>query len=80
MTMGIAISKRLNEYLYEKDVSLYRLAKDACVPLSTLQNLYRGHTASPSVSLVFKLVNALQVDIGEFFNSPLFSPDNIELE
>ena len=54
--------------------------KDAGVPLSTLQNLYRGHTNSPTVSLMFKIVNALGVDIAEFFSSPLFSADTLELE
>lgn len=78
--MGIAISKRLDEYLFAKDISLYRLAKEACIPLSTLQNLYRGHTKSPSLSLLFKIAETLDVSISEFLASPLFAPDNLELD
>ncbi len=80
MNMGIAVSKRLDEYLFEKDISLYKLAKESCVPLSTLQNLYRGHTKSPSVTLLFKITDALKISVAEFLDSPLFAPENIELD
>ena len=80
MTVGEAIAKRIDFFLCEKKISLYKLAKDACLPLSTLQNLYRGHTKSPTVTVVFKLVDALGITFEEFFASPLFSGDNLELD
>ena len=36
MTLGQATSKRIDELLFKKDWSLYRLSKTACIPLSTL--------------------------------------------
>lgn len=80
MTVGLATAKRIDEYLHERGISLYRLAKDAFVPISTLQNLYRDHTKSPTVSVIFKLTYALGITIEEFFASPLFDADNLELE
>lgn len=80
MTIGEAVAKRIDFYLCDKGISLYKLAKDACLPLSTLQNLYRGHTKSPTVTIIFKLIGALGVTVEEFFASPLFSPDNLELD
>ncbi|MCH5161919.1 MAG: helix-turn-helix transcriptional regulator [Clostridiales bacterium] len=80
MTVGQATAKRIDDYLDERGITLYRLAKDACVPASTLQNLYRDHTKSPTVALVFKLTDALGVSIQEFFSSPLFSPENLEID
>lgn len=80
MTVGQATAKRIDFYLQVKGISLYKLAKDACIPISTLQNLYRNHTKSPTVSIIFKLADALNVSIEEFFASPLFSAENLELD
>lgn len=80
MTVGQATAKRIDEYLYERGISLYKLAHDACIPISTLQNLYRDHTKSPTVSVIFKLTDALGVSIQDFFSSPLFSAENLEVD
>ena len=80
MTTSEAIAKRIDFYLGERGISLYRLAANSGLPGSTLQNLYRGHTKSPTVTVVMKLTQALNVTIGEFFDDPLFSPDVLELD
>ncbi len=80
MTVGEAIAKRLEYYLCAKNISLYRLAKDACLPISTLQNLYRGHTKSPTFTVILKITDALEVSVDEFMDSPLFKRDNLELD
>ena len=80
MTVGEAIAKRIDFYLTRRGISLYRLAADAGLPVSTLQNLYRGHTKSPTVAVVMKLTEALGVTVGEFFDDALFSPDILELD
>ena len=80
MTTSEAIAKRIDFYLGERGISLYRLAANSGLPVSTLQNLYRGHTKSPTVTVVMKLTQALNVTIGEFFDDPLFSPDVLELD
>lgn len=80
MTVGEATAKRIDEYLFERNITLYRLAKDSCVPITTLQNLYRNHTKSPTVSVIFKITDALGISIQEFFSSPLFAPENLEID
>lgn len=80
MTVGKATAKRIDEYLYMRGITLYKLAKDACLPISTLTNLYTEHTKSPTITVVFKLCEALSITIEEFFDSPLFSYDNLELD
>ena len=64
MTVGEAIAKRIDFYLTRRGISLYRLAADAGLPVSTLQNLSE----------------ALDVTVGEFFDDALFSPDILELD
>ena len=80
MTVGKAIAKRIDEYLFERGITLYKLAKDGGIPVATLQNLYRGHTKSPSLSVVYKICLGLNVSIAEFLDSELFSFNVLELD
>ena len=80
MTITTAVSKRIDEYLFKRNISLYKLAKDAGIPIATLQNLYRGHTKSPSISLVYKICIGLDTTVAEFLNSELFSLSIVELD
>ena len=80
MTVGQAIAKRIDEYIYKRGPTLYKLAKDSGVPIATLQNLYRGHTKSPTLAVVYKICGGLQVSIFEFLNSELFSENILELD
>ena len=80
MTVGQAVAKRIDEYIYARGITLYKLAKDAGVPIATLQNLYRGHTKSPTLSVVYKICNGLQVSLFEFLDSELFAENILELD
>ncbi len=80
MTVGIAIAKRIDEFLYKRGMTLYKLAKNSGLPISTLQNLYTGHTKSPSVSVLYKICAGLDVSVAEFLNSEYFSPAILELD
>lgn len=80
MTMGEAVAKRIDEYIYPRGITLYKLAKDACLPIATLQNLYRGHTKSPTLTVIFKICEGLGISVQEFLTSDLFSPTVLELE
>lgn len=80
MTIGKAIAKRIDEYLFERGLTLYKLSKLSGVPIATLQNLYRGHTKSPTVAVLYKICEGLGVSVQEFLDSELFNPIELELE
>lgn len=80
MTLATAVSKRIDEYLFSRGISLYKLAKDAGLPIATLQNLYRGNTKSPTLTLIYKVCGALNVTVSEFLESPIFSLSELELD
>ena len=80
MTISTAVSKRIDEFLYSRNISLYKLAKDSGVPVSTLQNLFRGNTKSPTLAIIYKICIGLNVTIFEFLDSPLFSQSEMELD
>ena len=62
------------------NIEEYKLAKDSELPVATLQNLYRGHTKSPTLAVVYKICNGLGVTIAEFLDSELFSLNILELD
>ena len=80
MTVGQAVAKRIDYFLEERGLSLYKLAQLSCLPISTLQNLYRGHTKSPTLTVIMKVCDALNISVGEFLDNELFSRDILELE
>ena len=77
--MGEAVARRINELLFQKDWSLYKLAKESCIAQSTLKNLYYGHTKSPTLSIIFKISEAFNITPEEFLHSNIFS-EYIELD
>lgn len=80
MTMGEAVAKRINNLLFENNWSLYRLAKESCIPLSTLKNLYTNHTKSPTLSVVFRIAEAFGMTIIEFLNDDIFRDASLEFD
>lgn len=78
MTMSEAVVKRVNELLFEKGWSLYRLSKEACLPLTTLKNLYNGHTKSPTLSLVFKISEAFNLTPIQFLDNKIFESEELD--
>lgn len=80
MTISKAIAKRIDEYLFARGITLYQLAKDAGLPIATLQNLYRGSTKTTTVSVLYKICLGLNVSLSEFLNCEYLSPDIIELD
>ena len=80
MTVGVAVSKRIDEFLFDRGITLYKLAKDSGLPIATLQNLYRGITKSPTLAVVYKVCLGLNITIEEFLNSEFFAIQDLELD
>ena len=80
MTVGKAVAKRIDEFLFERGITLYKLAKDAGLPIATLQNLYRGHTKSPTLTVIYKICIGLNITVETFLDSEYFSLSVLELD
>lgn len=80
MTVGEAVSKRIDEFLFDRGITLYKLAKDSGLPIATLQNLYRGNTKSPTLAVIYKICIGLNITIEEFLKSDWFSLNLLELD
>ena len=80
MTISTAIAQRIDEFLYSRNISLYKLAQDSALPVATLQNLYRGQTKTTTLTVVFKICTGLKISPVEFFDSPIFYSTDLELD
>lgn len=80
MTMGEAVAKRIDELLFERGWSLYRLSKESLIALSTLKNLWTGHTKSPTLSVIFKISEAFGITPNEFLASEIFKDPTLEVD
>ena len=78
MKLGEAVTKRIDELMYEKGWSLYKLAKESCIPLSTLKNLYTKHTKCPTLVLIYKLSDAFGINPIEFLDCELLDKNNVD--
>lgn len=78
MTLGEAFAKRFANLLNEKNISLYKFAKDSCIPRSTLNNILLGNTKSPTLALVYQVADGFNMSYLEFLDDPIFASANVE--
>ena len=74
MKLNQAISERLSELLNEK----YQLYTKSGVPKSTIGNVINCSYDSVKLRIIHEMCQGLEIDIPEFFNSPLFAENNLE--
>ena len=80
MTMSQAVAQRIDYFLFSRNLTLYQLAKDSGLPISTLQNLYRGNTKSPTLTVIYKICEGLNITVTEFLDEEFFPLSQIELD
>lgn len=78
MQLNEAVSKRLIELLDEYDMTQYQLYKKSGVPKSTINNLVSCTYPSMKLRIIHELRQGFEIDLSEFFSSPLFSESNLE--
>lgn len=79
MKLAQAVGKRTQELLFEKKMTQYRLGKITCLNEKTLSDLIKGKTTDVNFSTIYLIINALDITLLEFFDSPIFSKENIEI-
>lgn len=78
MTLGEAFSIRLRELLKERNLSLYKFLKDSCIPRSTIVNIEKGNTKSPTLAIIYQVAYGFGMSCLEFLDHPVFKRDDIE--
>lgn len=78
MQLNEAVSKRLVELLERNGMTQYQLYVKSGVPKSTIGNLINCTYPSMKLRVIHELCQGFQMDLADFFNSPLFSENNLE--
>ncbi len=78
MQLNQAISQRLLELLEKQDMTQYQLHTKSGVPKSTIHNIIHCTYDSLKIRVLHELCQGLEIDLTEFFNSPLFQEVNLE--
>ena len=78
MTLGQAFSIRLSEILEERKLSVHRFVKETCIPRSTIVNLLKGNTKSPTLALIYQVADGLNMTYLEFLDHPVFRNKDID--
>ncbi len=79
MKLCEAFATRLKELLSERNMSLYKFCVNSGIGRSTLVNLMKGESKSPTLETIYQVSDALGISPQEFLSSELFNPDNIDL-
>ena len=75
------IAKRIIEIAKSKDISIYKLELKAGISHSTMCCLLNGKYRGANIRTIFLIIQALELSVLEFFDSPLFKDlDNINLD
>ena len=78
MKLNEAISQRLSELLTEKNMTQYQLFMKSGVPKSTIGNVINCSYESVKLRIIHEMCQGLEIEITEFFNSPLFAENNLD--
>ena len=80
MTINQAVAIRVRELLKEKKMSQYKLEQDTGLYHSTMNAILNNRIKASNFKSIALIVRALGVSLADFFNHPVFSFDNLEIE
>ncbi len=75
MRLVDAVYARIIELVKERQITINALANLSGVPRPTIVTMTRSSTVK--LSTIYGICDGLKITLSEFFNSPLFSPENI---
>lgn len=78
MQLNEAVSKRLVELLAERQMTQYQLYMKSGVPKSSIGNVINCAYPSVKLRIIHELCQGLEIELGDFFSSPLFAEENLE--
>ena len=79
MKLNEAVSRRLGELLQKQSMTQYQLSGSSGLPKSTISNMVHCQYDSMKLRIIHEMCQGLGIEISEFFDSPLFDEENLEL-
>ena len=72
-----AVSKRIEELCYQRDLTVHGLSIKSGIPNSTLVAVIKKKYDSVQLKVIFSICDGLNLSLEEFFRSPLFECVNL---
>lgn len=67
-----AVAKRIAQLCAERDLAINALANQSGISPSTIYSILNEKSKNPGVVTLQKICDGLDIEMREFFNSPLF--------
>jgi len=80
MKTNEAIALRTRELLKEKKMTQYRLEQKSGIPHNTMICLMSGKYNSVNFKTILNIIFGLDMTVLEFFDSPLFKIENLDID
>jgi len=78
LTVKEAVAQRIKELCLQRNIKINTLANICGMPPSTIYSMLNSKSQNPGVVSLQKICDGLEIDIRQFFDSPLF--ENLEQE
>lgn len=72
MKLSDAIRKRIQFYLKEKKMNVWKLCKMSGIPCSTISTFMSGKTELIKLDTLLHMCEGFGITLGEFFTEPMF--------
>lgn len=72
MTLENAIRKRIKELAEEKNITINKISTLAGLTHTTLLSFMNNETHDPRISTLLHICEAFDIDLQDFFDSPIF--------
>ncbi len=80
MTLNEAFAVRVKEILNEKKLTQYKLCQQTGLYPSTMNYILHAKTKSSNFKSIALIIRELGITMTEFFDSPVFDFDNLDIE
>lgn len=80
MKLSEAVAFRTKQILKEKQMSQYQLEKISTIHHGTMTDLMQGVYKTVNLKTVMLIIKAFDMKTHEFFNSPIFDSDDLEID
>lgn len=80
MTLNQAFAIRVREVLKEKKMTQYRLEQQTGIYHSTMTSILGNKTRASNFKNIALIIRELGISMTDFFDSPVFNFDNIEID
>ena len=80
MTLTIAVRARVQELLAEYDKLIYTLGREGGISPNTIKAIMAGQNKNINLKTVMQLIRAFDIPPAKFFDSPIFTSDELEVD